>query len=199
MQGKIVDELTLNHEIYSEKFYSFTLVTVRRSGVEDNIKVVISERLMIDKKFNIGDTVNVEGQFRSHNEFSEDGKNKLQLMVFAGSISHAEEEKSINEIFLDGFICKKPVYRSTPMGREITDLLIAVNRGYNKSDYLPIVVWGRTARYAETLKIGMRVNLYGRIQSRTYLKHIDDETTEERTAYEVSVNRLERFRAEEQQ
>lgn len=191
MTGTVLNEPELNHEIYSEKFYMFVLRTVRLSGIEDDIKVIASERLMIDENLKVGNRVCVEGQFRSHNDCREDGSSKLILAVFAGNIHSTDNEKNINEIYLDGYICKPPVYRTTPFGREICDLLIGVNRLYNKSDYIPVIVWGRNARYAATLNVGSNVKIYGRVQSRNYRKCIDDENTAIMTAYEVSGNRIE--------
>lgn len=191
MTGTVLDEPKLNHEVYSEKFYMFTLRTIRLSGMEDDIKVIVSERLMIDEKMNIGDRVCVEGQFRSHNGCNEDGSSKLMLAVFAGNIHNADNEKNTNEIYLDGYICKPPTYRTTPFGREIADLLIGVNRGYGKSDYIPVIVWGRNARYAAALEVGSHIKIHGRIQSRSYRKRIDEENSVFKTAYEVSANRIE--------
>lgn len=191
MAGTILDEPVLDHEVYSEKFYIFTLRTIRLSGVEDDIRVIVSERLMIDETLNTGDAVSIAGQFRSRNECGPDGRNKVILAVFAESIQHTEDKENLNEVYLDGYICKPPTYRTTPFGREIADLLIGVNRGYGKSDYIPIIVWGRNARYAATLDVGSNVRICGRIQSRLYQKRIDCDNVIFKTAYEVSANRIE--------
>lgn len=190
--GTIEDEFRLNHEIYGEQFFTCTVSVPRLSGANDNIRVMVSERLIMDGSYSIGDLVEITGQFRSYNSF-ENGENRLVLTVFAKDISHIDEPDSRNPnvLYLNGFICKEPVYRATPLGREITDLLLAVNRSYNKSDYIPIIAWGRNARFAKMLKVGDNVKIYGRIQSRTYQKRIGEEEVITKTAYEVSINRIE--------
>ncbi len=189
--GIIKSEFELNHEIYAEKFYTFILEVPRLSGTYDDIKVMISERLIMDGEYGVGDTVAVSGQFRSYNS-SEEGSNKLVLTVFAKDIMHCGDDvKNPNRLYLNGYICKPPIYRTTPFGREITDLLLAVNRSYNKSDYIPVIAWGRNARYAKNLAVGENVRMWGRIQSRNYQKRINDDEVITKTAYEVSINRLE--------
>lgn len=190
--GTIEDDFVFNHEIYAEKFYTFTVKIPRLSGTFDDIRVMVSERLIMDSTFNIGDKVEVTGQFRSYNSY-ENGDNRLLLTVFAKDIVHynEEENKNPNSLYINGFICKTPVYRTTPFGREITDLLIAVNRSYNKSDYIPIIAWGRNARFAKNLKVGDNIKIWGRIQSRKYQKRLSEEDVITKTAYEVSINRLE--------
>ena len=190
--GTIEDEFVFNHEIYAEKFYTCTVRVPRLSGTSDDIRVMVSERLIMDGEYNVGDMVEVTGQFRSYNSY-ENGDNRLVLTVFAKDIMHYEEadNKNPNTLYLNGFICKEPVYRTTPFGREITDLLLAVNRSYNKSDYIPIIAWGRNARFAKNLNVGDNVKIWGRIQSRTYQKRISGEETITKTAYEVSTNRIE--------
>lgn len=190
--GTIEDEFKLNHEIYAEKFYTFTLKIPRLSGTYDNIRVMISERLIMDRGYSIGDKVEISGQFRSYNCSEPDG-NRLVLTVFARDIAPFDEgdSKNPNQLFLNGYICKTPVYRTTPFGREITDLLLAVNRSYNKSDYIPIIAWGRNARFAKNLNVGDNVKIWGRIQSRNYQKRISEDETITKTAYEVSINRME--------
>ena len=190
--GIVSDEPKFSHEIYGEKFYLFTLSIPRLSGTSDKVKIMVSERLMQDMDFEIGDTLAVSGQFRSYNDY-ENGDNRLVLTVFAKDICHADEqnEKNPNLLYLNGFICKPPIYRTTPFGREITDLLLAVNRSYNKSDYIPVIAWGRNARFCRNVNIGDNIKVWGRIQSRIYQKHISEEEIVEKTAYEVSVNRLE--------
>ena len=191
--GVITDEFTFNHEIYAEKFYTFTLSIPRLSGTDDSVHVMVSERLLSGEDFKVGDCVDIEGQFRSYNSYEDNGDNRLVLTVFAKDIKRNNDEKSHNPnvLYLNGYICKPPIYRTTPFGREITDLLIAVNRSYNKSDYIPVIAWGRNARYAKTLDVGDNVRVWGRIQSRNYQKRINDEEVITKTAYEVSVNRME--------
>ena len=190
--GNVLDEPAFSHEIYGEKFYLFTLAVPRLSGTADNVKVMISERLMQEVTIAEGVRVEVEGQFRSYNSY-ENGDNRLILTVFAKDIRYAEEddEKNPNSLYLNGFICKAPVYRTTPFGREITDLLLAVNRSYNKSDYIPVIAWGRNARYCKNINVGDNIKIWGRIQSRVYQKHISEDEVIEKTAYEVSVSRME--------
>ena len=191
--GVIADEFVFNHEIYSEKFYTFTLSVPRLSGTDDSVRVMVSERLLSDEAYEKGDSVDIEGQFRSYNSYEDNGENRLVLTVFAKDIKKSAGDKSHNPniLYLNGYICKPPVYRTTPFGREITDLLIAVNRSYNKSDYIPVIAWGRNARYAKNLNVGDNVKVWGRIQSRKYQKRISDEEVITKTAYEVSVNRME--------
>ena len=190
--GTIEDEFVFNHEIYAEKFYTCTVRVPRLSGTSDDIRVMVSERLIMDGEYNVGDMVEVTGQFRSYNSY-ENGDNRLVLTVFAKDICHYDEDenKNPNILYLNGYICKEPVYRKTPLGREIADLLLAVNRPYGKSDYIPCICWGRNARYAEHFKVGERCAIWGRIQSREYMKKLDEENVEKRVAFEVSVSKLE--------
>ncbi len=190
--GIVEDGLIFNHEIYGEKFYTFTLGIPRLSGINDNIRIMVSDRLLSDFSFEPGDIIEVNGQFRSYNSY-ENGENRLILTVFAKDIGRPDEaeNKNPNSLFLNGFICKEPVYRTTPFGREITDMLLAVNRTYNKSDYIPVIAWGRNARYCKNFAVGDHIKVWGRIQSRTYQKRISEDETIEKTAYEVSVNKLE--------
>ena len=190
--GIVEDGLIFNHEIYGEKFYTFTLGIPRLSGINDNIRIMVSDRLLSDFSFEPGDIIEVNGQFRSYNSY-ENGENRLILTVFAKDIGRPDEaeNKNPNSLFLNGFICKEPVYRTTPFGREITDMLLAVNRTYNKSDYIPVIAWGRNARYCKNFAVGDHIKVWGRIQSRTYHKRNSEDETIEKTAYEVSVNKLE--------
>lgn len=190
--GIVSEEPVFSHEIYGEKFYIFTLKIPRLSGISDNVRVMVSDRLLTDIEITCGTAVGVEGQFRSYNSY-ENGDNRLVLTVFAKDI-RAEaitEEKNPNSLYLNGFICKPPVYRTTPFGREITDLLLAVNRSYNKSDYIPVIAWGRNARFCKSIKVGDNIKVWGRIQSRVYQKHLAEDEVIEKTAYEVSVSRME--------
>ena len=191
--GTIDDMLKLSHQVYGEKFYIFTLKVPRLSGTYDYIKVLASERLLCDVQLSHGKYIEVTGQFRSYNS-TDESTNKLILTVFAKDIRECDDDapKNPNTLFLDGYICKAPVYRTTPFGREITDMLLAVNRTYNKSDYIPVIAWGRNARYCNNFQVGDHIRVWGRIQSRTYQKHLSDEEVVTKVAYEVSVNRLER-------
>lgn len=188
LTGKI-KSIAFGHISYGEQFFDMTVKVQRLSGTYDEIPVTVSERLMIGEDYGVGDVVSVTGQFRSFNAI-EDGKSHLKLTLFAKGISHyAEKDKNENELYLNGYICKQPIKRSTPLGRQITDILIAINREYGKSDYIPVIVWGRNARYAATLQIGDKVEIWGRIQSREYQKQ-SEEGSVTKTAYEVSVNRI---------
>ena len=197
--GKVTSDKRISHEIYGEKFYIFDLSVPRLSGNADIIPITISERLLLEEDLTIGKNVIIEGQFRSYNSY-ENEKNRLVLTVFAKEIKFAEDqdeefkptkENTSNEVILDGFICKKPIYRKTPFGREIADILLAVNRAYNKSDYIPCIAWGRNARFCENIPVGTEVRIIGRVQSRQYEKKYEDGTSEVKIAYEVSVASLE--------
>lgn len=189
--GIVKDKPTFSHEMFGEDFYNVDLIVPRLSEVSDELPVTISERLMVGINIEKGTKLVIEGQLRSYNKFI-DGSNKLILTIFARNISLSDEEmKNPNQIFLDGYICKKPIYRTTPFGREITDMLIAVNRPYNKSDYIPSIAWGRNARYSEKLQVGDRIRVWGRIQSREYQKRVSEEDVITRTAYEVSISKME--------
>lgn len=189
--GTVAGEPEFSHEIYGEKFFIFTMDIPRLSGIYDKIRVMVSERLMSDGMVEVGDILKILGQFRSYNSY-DNGTNRLILTVFARDIVRdAEEEENPNSIYLNGFICKEPVYRTTPFGREITDMLLAVNRTYNKSDYIPVIAWGRNARFCNNLKVGDNVKIWGRIQSRDYQKKIGEDEVITKTAYEVSVSKLE--------
>lgn len=192
LTGKILSECTFSHEVYGEGFYSFFLETSRLSNSSDILPITISERLMNEDMLKIGAFVHISGQIRSYNNFT-DKKNRLILTVFTKDINSAESTcaKNPNIVLLNGFICKAPVYRTTPFGREIADILLAVNRAYNKSDYIPCICWGRNARFAEKLKIGNNIKLAGRMQSRIYQKKLENNDIIEKTAYEVSVSKME--------
>lgn len=190
LTGKIVSEPEYSHEVYGEQFYNLFLDVNRKSDIADVIPLTISERLFDVSKECIGTVISVSGQLRSFNRH-ENSKNRLILSVFVRDIEIITDEyEDENEIMLDGFICKDVVYRKTPLGREIADLLIAVNRSYGKSDYIPCVVWGRNARFVGQLEVGTHIEINGRIQSRGYIKKYEDGTEEQRTAYEVSVNKI---------
>lgn len=199
LAGTVLSDKKFSHEVYGERFYSFDLEIPRLSDNCDIIPVTVSERLLLDAKYEIGEKVIIDGQFRSYNNY-ENEKNKLVLTVFVKEIRlQTEEDENVNpnEIVLNGFICKKPIYRTTPFGREIADVLLAVNRAYNKSDYIPCIAWGRNARYCQNLAVGESVKIWGRIQSRQYEKKFEDGTSEIRKAYEVSVSKMEIEREEE--
>lgn len=197
LEGLVLKKPQVSHELYGEVFHVFELEVDRLSESKDILCVTISERLLTDMTLSVGDFIRVNGQLRSYNKVVEN-RNKLVLTVFARSIELPEERaKDPNEILLDGFICKAPVYRKTPFGREITDILVAVNRAYNKSDYIPIIAWGRNARYSKNLEIGERIKVSGRLQSREYVKNVSETEKVTRVAYEVSISRLELVKSDE--
>ena len=189
--GKIVAGCAFSHEVYGEGFYTFQISSERLSDKSDILPVTVSERLIDMELLQVGKRVDIIGQLRSYNNYNSK-KNRLVLTIFAREIRLAEEEegKNENQIFLNGFICKPPIYRKTPFGREIADILVTVNRAYNKSDYIPCIAWGRNARYMANLEVGSNIRVWGRVQSRTYQKRVGEET-EERVAYEVSVSKIE--------
>lgn len=201
LRGKIVSPFTFSHEIKGEGFYRTEVEILRLSEQADIIPVVVSDRLIETGQDMTGMEIDIKGQFRSYNRYEKNQKIKLVLFVFAqeicffdGNEAETEEMWDVsmdNQIVLDGYICKMPVYRKTPLGREITDVLLAVNRPYGKSDYIPLILWGRNARFAGGLEIGTRVQAKGRIQSRDYMKKLDNGKTEKRVAYEVSVSKIE--------
>ena len=191
--GEVVSEFEFSHEVFGEGFYLVNVSVNRLSDMVDIIPLMISERLVDVTKDYRGRKIEVSGQFRSYNRH-EEKHNRLVLSAFARELKFLEEEDSlapVNQIFLDGYICKPPVYRKTPLGREIADVLLAVNRPYGKSDYIPCICWGRNARYASAFAVGGHVLIWGRIQSREYMKRLSETEMEKRTAYEVSVSKLE--------
>ena len=189
--GVVLSELRFSHKTYGEIFYTFVLGIERRSGYIDEINIMVSERLIFDNPPREGDFVEIKGQIRTYNEIV-DEKNKLNVVVFAKEIYQSENfGYNENYIYLEGFLCKEPLKRTSPLGREICDMMLAVNRMYNKSDYIPCIAWGRNAGYAEKLGVGTKLALEGRIQSREYKKKLDDGTAEMRKAFEVSVVKLE--------
>ena len=196
LEGKVASELEFSHEMYGEGFYSFNIEVMRLSDSVDLLNITVSERLINGLDLSIGKEIIVEGQLR-YNKFI-DGSNKLILTVFARNIEPCiEKSKNPNEIYLDGFICKEPVYRTTPFGREIADVLLAVNRAYNKSDYIPTIAWGRNSRFCQSLNVGDNIRVWGRLQSREYQKKISETEVIKKIAYEVSISKMEKLPKEE--
>ncbi len=187
--GTVIEAPTFSHEVFGESFYGFKLEIKRLSGQSDILPVIISERIISDKDINSGKRFYIDGQLRSYNIIT-DNKSRLQLQTFAREIFEDEDGEDINQITLDGYICKTPIYRVTPFSREIADILVAVNRAYGKSDYIPSICWGRNARYCQQLNVGDGIHIEGRLQSREYQKKIDEENVITKTAYEVSVSKL---------
>lgn len=194
--GVIASTPELNHKNYGENFYGFRLSCSRKSTEKDMLPIIVSDRLVEIKNLQVGKKISVKGQVRTFNKHISDDKRKLLIMVFARDVREIEEESESapefnNNVKLSGYICKPPVYRVTPKGREIADVLIAVNRMYGKADYIPCITWGRNARYTGNIDVGTRIDVEGRLQSREYTKKLDDGTEEIRTAYEISVSRIE--------
>lgn len=193
IMGEVAGQFTFSHEVFGEGFYMVDVLVRRLSNSEDRIPLMISERLIDVSQDYTGEYIMANGQFRSYNRHEEQ-KNRLILSVFVREVEFIDEEPDgakTNTILLDGYICKPPIYRKTPLGREIADLLLAVNRPYGKSDYIPCICWGRNARYASAFEVGEHVQVLGRIQSREYVKKLSETETEKRVAYEVSVSKLE--------
>ena len=188
LTGVIMENPQFDHEVFGEAFFRTVLSVPRLSGAFDLLPLTISERLM-GEDFQQGATVAIGGQLRSDNKVM-GGAGRLLLTAFAQHLRPVDEEENPNTVFLSGALCKPPSFRTTPFGREIADLMLAVNRSYGKSDYIPCIAWGRTARFASGLNVGDHVQLQGRFQSRVYQKQLPDGTVQERTAYEVSVSRL---------
>ena len=189
LTGKVTEEARFSHEVFGEGFYEIKLEVPRLSQQIDVLPVTISERLLATHDASVGATLSVIGQFRSYNKLEQE-RSRLMLTVFARDVAETEDEPNPNVIELEGYICKPPLYRTTPFKREICDLLLAVNRAYNKSDYIPCIAWGRNARYVNGLSVGDRIAVQGRIQSREYQKTSEDGTQITKTAYEVSISRV---------
>lgn len=198
IKGKISSEKRYDHSIFGERIYRSSLNIMRLSKYEDNIPISISEKLLHKRDLKVGDNLSIKGQIRSYNCY-EHGKNKVDITIFAKEIEWEEiqedrddllEDSISNEVILEGHICKKPSYRETPEGRKISDILLAVNRAYNKSDYIPAIAWGKNASICKKFDVGDQIKIVGRIQSRDYEKKVSDGTTEIRTAYELSVSKI---------
>lgn len=194
ISGEVVSDYTFSHEVFGEGFYIVEVAVRRLSGAADIIPLMVSDRMLDITESCKGKYISVNGQYRSYNQKSA-VKNKLVLTIFAREIEILDKplDQDVNCIILEGFTCKDPVYRKTPLGREIADILIAVNRSYGKSDYVPCICWGRNASFASKLKVGSNIKITGRIQSRAYQKKISDTEYEDKVAYEISTNLIERL------
>lgn len=190
LSGTVESEARFSHETFGEAFYEINLLVPRLSDHLDKVPVTVSEKLLLGGDFDLGKYVSIKGQFRSYNKL-ENGKSKLMLTVFVREVCEFVEDLNPNIIEITGYICKEPIYRTTPFNREICDVLIAVNRAYNKSDYLPCIAWGRNAKYVSELGVGTKVNIVGRIQSREYQKHLENGEVLNKIAYEVSINKVQ--------
>jgi len=190
LQGKVDSKPVYSHELYGEGFYEFFLLVNRLSDHCDRLPVTVSERLMESVDLSMGASIALNGQFRSYNKLEGD-RSRLMLTVFVRDFAtDLNPDTNPNAVELSGHICKPPIYRTTPFNREICDILLAVNRAYNKSDYIPCIAWGRNARFVKTIETGQKLNICGRIQSRTYVKKISEVHTENRIAYELSINKI---------
>lgn len=189
LKGEVISKPVFSHEVFGEGFYELNLNVRRLSDNFDIVPITVSERLLTDSKFELGNIVSVKGQFRSYNKLV-DNKSKLLLTVFVREVIEMDDSINPNIIELNGFICKEPIYRTTPFKREICDVLLAVNRAYNKSDYLPCIAWGRNARFVKNIKVGQKVCIIGRIQSREYQKRVNDNESLVKTAYEISISKI---------
>ncbi len=197
IMGEIVSDAVFSHEVYGEGFYEFFVRVMRLSGQADILPVTLSERLIQDGMLTKGKSICALGQFRSYNKL-ENGKSRLMLTVFVRELLSVPPDKNPNSILLSGYICKTPIYRTTPFNREIADILVAVNRAYNKSDYIPCIAWGRNARFVKNLNVGDKIAISGRIQSREYQKKLSETEIRTMTAYEVSVSKLAAFDSAEE-
>ena len=189
LTGTVTERPVYSHEVCGEEFYETKLSVPRLSGQEDVIPVTLSDRLLARTEVKPGAKISISGQFRSYNK-REGEHSRLLLTAFAREILPADDEVNPNTIEILGYICKPPVYRTTPFKREICDVLLAVNRAYNKSDYIPCIMWGRNARFIKDMPIGERLWVTGRVQSRIYTKCLSEDRSEERVAYEVSVSKI---------
>ncbi len=190
LQGEVVGEVQFSHSVMDENIYTFRLAVPRLSGEIDTLPIMISSKLMTNLDLTEGSRIALRGQFRSYNK-QVAGRSKLVLSVFCREICEWNNENKSNVVELTGYICKPVVYRVTPLNREISDVLVAVNRKYNKSDYIPCIAWGRNARFVNQLPVGTKIEIVGRIQSRGYEKHEEGiEIPIQHIAYEVSVSQL---------
>ena len=194
--GEVIDEPKLSHKTYGEAFYVFKVGVQRNSGFEDQIQIMASERILAPEDLCVGMFLDIQGQVRTYNEEVE-GRNRLNIVVFARDFFRCtDREHFVNDIYLEGYLCKPPLSRTSPMGRHICDMMLAVNRMYNKSDYIPCIAWGRNAAYSGTLEVGDKISIHGRLQSRQYRKKTEDGDVLLKTAYEVSVTQMEEIIAE---
>ena len=196
LTGVVTSNPVFSHEIFGEGFYNLDLKVERLSGNYDIIPITVSERLLTNENFKFNNKVSIKGQFRSYNK-AENGKSHLVLTVFVREITEVDNTLNPNIIELTGFVCKTPIYRTTPFKREICDVLLAVNRAYNKSDYLPCIAWGRNARFLKNMEIGKKVSVIGRIQSREYQKKLSEDESQTKTAYEISISKIRLENAED--
>ena len=194
LRGSLLDLPQFSHENHRKRFYRFTLCVPRLSGTEDLLPVIASEQVLQAMDLSGGSMIRIEGQIRTHN-VRENGVRRLLIFVFASSVT-AEEGEPINDVLLQGPLCRDASYRHTPLGREICDVMLAVPRAFRRADYLPCILWGRIAKEAAGLQTGQVLRIGGRLQSRVYTKQTDA-GREERTAYEISALTAQQIPAEE--
>lgn len=183
VRGQLIELPEFSHENHGKRFYRFSLDIPRLSGNADRLPIVVEERILDTIDLSGGSMLTVNGQVRSHNTRSGSGRHLL-IFIFASSIT-AENGEPCNNVILEGPLCKEPIYRRTPLGREICDAMLAVPRTFRRADYLPCIFWGRTAEEISCCHTGDRIRIEGRLQSRTYTKHTEEGAVE-RVAYEVS-------------
>ena len=188
--GRLDGPLALSHEVMNEPFYMGTLLVKRLSGALDRLPVTVPGKLMALGELEYDGLIMVQGQVRSYNKVV-DGAGRLMVTLFAQSVSPGEDNDTLTKATIAGALCRPPVYRSTPFGREICDMMLAVNRAFGKSDYIPCIAWGRNAQYASRFNVGDTVRLTGRLQSREYQKLLENGEYMMRMAYEVSAFTLE--------
>lgn len=188
LRGTVSEAAVLSHESHGQMYYQLVVSTTRLSGAEDSLRVLAPEAALRVYHPGAGERVEIEGALRSFNNKSGQGS-RLVLSALAKSLQPTEEP-SVNHVELSGTLCKAPIYRRTPLGREICDLIVAVPRPYGRADYLPIIAWGVCARMCSALPVGDPVFVEGRFQSRKYIKLIGDSSVE-KTAYEISATRIE--------
>lgn len=191
ISGEVVSEPILSHNSHDENFYEVMVKIKRFSGSSDILIATISEKLINISNIKVGTFISIDGELRTYN-IIENNNNKLKIVVFAKNVSILDGEKNENNIHFEGYICKKPVYRVTPLGREICDIIVAVNRDYHKSSYIPIISWGRNAKYLKDAEVGQKLECFGRFQSRTYNKKVNDKSVE-KTAYEISLAKVKKI------
>lgn len=190
LRGTLLTLPQLSHSNHGKRFYRFTLEVPRLSGVVDLLPVVAEEPLVMNIDPTAGDMLKVTGQIRSHNQRSEKGRHLL-VFVFASAIA-AECGDPLNDVYLEGPLCREPTFRRTPLGRQICDAMLAVPRAFHRADYLPCIIWGRTAQDISQCRTSDVVAIRGRLQSRIYTK-VTPEGTEDRTTYEISAMSAEKI------
>jgi len=188
LQGVVTSEPVYSHAVKDEEFFTFNLSVKRLSGQCDILPIIVPKRML--HAVQVENNLALRGQFRSFNKVEQD-RRKLVLSVFVKEICEFDENANPNVIELNGFVCKPAIYRTTPFSREICDVLLAVNRNFNKSDYIPCIAWGNNAHVVSELSVPSKLKIIGRIQSREYVKVEENNANPiTKTAYEVSISKL---------